>query len=190
MRNVSKAEALLMRIRDARESVTTIQGWIAAYFVEHPLEGNTTISVPLKGGGSMTVDARIFGEWAAHHTIIEMDILSDLQWSVTHVPSGHCLQIHDKVDEESAVAVAAALAKAIRPGAIDLSAVPSISTDLAAQVTKAVASVLWPAAITAGVLVAAPPHGLAHDGSAIGNCTSNECSIRGRCTYPTACRRT
>jgi len=149
MRNVSKAEALLMRIRDARESVTTIQGiqgWIAAYFVEHPLEGNNaTINVPLKSGGSMTVDAKVIGEWAAHPTILETDILSDLQWSVTHVPSGHCLQIHAKVDEESAIAVAAALAKAIRPGAIVLSALPSVSKDLEAQIMKAVGSVLWPA---------------------------------------------
>lgn len=35
-----------------------------------------------------------------------------------------------------------------------------------------------------------PPHGIVHDGTAIGNCTSGECQIRGRCTYPTACRRT
>lgn len=89
--------------------------------------------------------------------------------------------LHD--DRAAQLANAERVRQVVKQAIIEFTTLDDLTDRQVANIATRVAELLAVSEIV-------PPHGRKHDGAAIGNCPSNECTIRGRCTYPTACRRT
>ncbi len=108
------------------------------------VEIRVPIRVPTKDGRTVAVSAITRGEWAAHRTVVEGNELSELEWSVTHMPMGMRIPIniaHPLIDEETAILIASALAREIPAGQIHSAKPPP---NVVAEIQRVVNGILWP----------------------------------------------
>ncbi len=100
------------------------------------------ISIALENGLKIEVGAKVYGQWAAHHS---PHIVSRDDWRVTHVPSGLGIQrCADGMSKDDALRVAKALSTHVPElGINDLQTrVPDLDPDLGRIIEATIAEAL------------------------------------------------